>query len=79
MPIDTVDMPTIKSVEEIKHAIERMKLVRDGCAQGNMIAHARIAQQSIDTLGWVLGEDNLFGKTVASVDGAINSAVAHLN
>lgn len=67
------------SEERIRHAVNSMKLVRDGCELTNMVAHARIAQQGIDALNWVLGEDNQFGQTVDKVDADIRTATANNN
>lgn len=69
----------MQSEDRIRHAINRMELVRDGLKLNKMAAHERIAQQGIDALKWALGEDNQFGQTVDKVDADIRAAAANNN
>lgn len=68
-----------KSEEEIRHAIRRFELVAEGCRISKLEAHARIADQSVDTLKWVLGEPSAFGDTLAEIDARVNGAKASSN
>lgn len=68
-----------RTPDQIRHAIGRMELVRDGLRITKMAAHERIAQQGIDALKWVLGEDNQFGRTVDKVDTDVRTANANNN
>ena len=69
----------LRTEAEIEHAIRRYELVAEGCRLQNLEARALIADQSVDTFKWVLGEASKFGTTLAEMDARINAALAHTN
>ena len=69
-------MPIKRTEEEVRHAMKRFNDSRDGLRQMRLFAHAMIADQSVETLKWMLGEESTFGATLDKIDAEIKSALS---
>ena len=66
----------MRTEEEIRYAIARLDAARDGLRQLRLFAHAMIADQSVETLKWMLGEPSTFGATLDRIDAEVHAAHA---